>query len=202
MTKDRYEFTPIIGRGVVGFTSIAQTYSTFYTTKFLSLTQNEFIICLCYDFTLGKRSFSFVPNLAKRIKGDSFFKGSLFDSSFKDASASYIVNNVIYSDNDILYDGTINDSQNNFYGIVKNELAKRNTYLNENLGNLIYTPSYEFIIYHLKEMEKLGNLYAISTSNTNNSLSYNDLVIKYHIYYLNQIPTYIEFNYKHTKDSY
>lgn len=199
MAKNLYSFLPLISRGVFGFGSLKRTYQTIHTTKFPSLDSN-YIICLLYDFTLAKRSFSLVPNLAEKIKGDSFFEGSIFNASFNETSATYIKNNIIFTDSNISYNSVTNNFQGNFYKILQSELRKRLDFIEEANGNLIYTLSYDEIISHLKEMEKIGNLYAISEHNKNNTLNSDDFKVKYHIYYLSQIPTYVELNYLHTKD--
>lgn len=200
MTKTQYTFTPILTRGVSGFKSESQKYETIYSTKFAI--EGNLIICLCYDFYIGNRSFTFIPNLARRDKSDSFFKQSLFADSIARSSNNYIQNNTLFTDLNIGYTGITNNFLGNFYNILKPELIKRINYINEDTGNLIYTPNYFDIINHLKEMEKAGNLYAISEHAKNDQLKSIDLKIKYHIYYLTQIPTYVEYNYLHTRDNY
>jgi hypothetical protein len=114
---------------------------------------------------------------------------------------SYVKGNVGFYDNDISYVTVTNNFTGNFYKILNSELTKRSNFFSENSGTLIYAPSITEIFAQVKEMERLGNLYAIS-EHKNNELNSDDLKITYHIYYLDIIPTYTEFNYIHTKDNY
>lgn len=200
MSSNQYYFKTIITRGCTGFISLPQTYNAIYSTKFPSLNSN-YKICLGYDFKIKNRSFTILPNLAQRVKSDSYFNTSIFMTGFETGN-SYIKGDVGFYDNDISYTTITNNFTGNFYDIIKPELTKRVNFFSENSGTLIYTPNIAEIFTQIKELERLGNLYAVSEHRKNNELNSDDLKITYHIYYLEIIPTYTEFNYIHTKDNY